>query len=186
MERGEHLTSDGLKKIVAFRASMNLGLQKSPKLIAQFPDVVPVPRPKVKNQTIEDYNWLAGFTSAEGCFMVKITANKTNRIGFQVFLVFKLTQHSRDGELMKNLVKLLGCGGLSSKGNAIDLIISNFSNIIDKIIPLFRKYSIYGVKKHDFADFCQVADLMKKKSHLNQEGLDKIRKIKAGMNKGRS
>jgi len=34
----------------------------------------------------------------------------------------------------------------------------------------------------DFADFCKVAELMKNKAHLTQEGLEEIRQIKAGMN----
>ena len=42
----EHLTSEGLRKIVALRASMNLGL--SDKLKVAFPDVVPVVRPRVE------------------------------------------------------------------------------------------------------------------------------------------
>ena len=42
----EHLTPEGLRKIVALRASMNLGL--SDKLKVAFPDVVPVVRPRVE------------------------------------------------------------------------------------------------------------------------------------------
>ena len=43
MEGGEHLTLDGLNKIVAIKASMNRGL--SEKLKFAFPDVVPAVRP---------------------------------------------------------------------------------------------------------------------------------------------
>ena len=42
----KHLTPEGLRKIVAIKASMNLGL--SGKLRAAFPDVVPVVRPRVE------------------------------------------------------------------------------------------------------------------------------------------
>ena len=42
-EKGEHLTQEGLRKIVAIRAMMNLGL--SDKLKLAFPDVVRVERP---------------------------------------------------------------------------------------------------------------------------------------------
>lgn len=55
MERGEHLTIEGLQKILAIKVSMNLGLFD--KLKAIFPNVVPVVRPSVKNQTIHDPNW---------------------------------------------------------------------------------------------------------------------------------
>lgn len=56
MQRGDHLTYAGLRKIVAIRATMNQGFKRSPKLVAAFPNVVPVIRPKVKNQKLVDPN----------------------------------------------------------------------------------------------------------------------------------
>ena len=47
MIRKEHLTHEGFLKIIAIKASMNLGLSES--LTKAFPDVVPVRRPLVKN-----------------------------------------------------------------------------------------------------------------------------------------
>jgi hypothetical protein len=54
MERKEHLTEDGLRKIVAIKGSMNLGLPDSLK--AAFPNIEFVPRPKVEAQEINDPN----------------------------------------------------------------------------------------------------------------------------------
>lgn len=48
----EHLTQEGLMKIVALKTKINLGL--SDKLKAAFPDVVPVKRPLVVDQSIPD------------------------------------------------------------------------------------------------------------------------------------
>ena len=42
--------------------------------------------------------------------MVNIKASKTHSIGFQVILVFKLTQHMRDEKLMRILIEYLNCG----------------------------------------------------------------------------
>jgi hypothetical protein len=55
----------------------------------------------------------------------------------------------------------------------------------EKIIPFFEKYPIQGEKFLDYLDFVKVIKLMKNKAYLTEEGLDKIRKIKAGMNRGR-
>ena len=93
------------KKIVAIKASINQGL--SQKLKLAFPDVVPVVRPLVENPRIPDPNWLAGFTSGEGSFMVDITASQTHSVGFQVRLFFTITQHSKNKQLMKNLIEYL-------------------------------------------------------------------------------
>jgi len=54
MRRKEHLTQEGLMKILAIKASMKHGL--SEKLKLYFPDVVPVVRPIVENQKVQDPN----------------------------------------------------------------------------------------------------------------------------------
>lgn len=59
------------------------------------------------------------------------------------------------------------------------------ANNYEKIIPFFQKYPILGVKSLDFEDWCRVAKLINNKVHLTKEGFKTIRKIKAGMNKGR-
>ena len=162
---------------------MNLGL--SEKLRAAFPDVVPVVRPRVENTKIIDPNWLAGFTSGEGCFMVNITASKTYSVGFRVQLVFQLTQHLRDHILLVSFISFFNAGSVIQNKNASLYRVTKFDDIVNKIIPFFKKYPIHGVKAKDLADWCYVAEMMKNKKHLTADGLQKIKQIKAGMNQGR-
>ena len=183
MERREHLTLEGLLSIVAIKASMNLGL--SDKLKVAFPDVVPVVRPRVETPKAIDPHWLAGFTSAEGCFFIDIRESKTHSVGFQVIIVFQLTQHERDKLLMKSFISFFQCGTIRKNRTWIDYRVTRLEDILNKIIPFFKKYPIRGVKALDFKDLCEVAELMKQKKHLTKEGLEKIKKIKAGMNRGR-
>ena len=183
MERGEHLTIEGLHKIVAIKASMNLGL--SDKLKVAFPDVVPVERPLVELPQKIDPHWLAGFTDAEGSFLIKVTPPSKTKVRQRVQLVWQLTQHSRDEKLMRSLIELLKSGKIYKNRDTFDFRVTKFDDIVNKIIPFFKKYPILGVKALDFADFCKVAEMMKDKKHLTAEGLDQIRKIKAGMNTGR-
>lgn len=185
----EHLTLEGLSKILGLKASMNLGL---PLLLkAVFFNITPVQRPIRTDEEILNSNfdphWIAGFTAGEGCFSVNIQESKTVKIGFQVQLRFKLTQHSKDELLMKSLITYFGCGQVfkRSKEDKVDFQINKFADLTDKVLPLFQKISIQGVKSEDFADFCKVVDIMKVKGHLTIEGLDQIQKIKAGMNTGR-
>lgn len=185
MGEKKHLTSEGLAKIVALKASMNMGL--SEELKAAFPDILPVSRPSVLNSEIKDPHWLAGFTSGEGCFLVNIINSSSCRLGFQVKLVFQLTQHTRDIALMESLINYLDVyGNTIFYREAVDFRVTKFSDLTDKVIPFFQNYPIQGVKHLDYLDWCKVAELMKNKAHLTWEGLSKIRKIKAGMNKGRS
>ena len=162
---------------------MNLGL--SEKLKEEFPDVVPVVRPLVLNQKIPDPYWLSGFTSAEGCFFIQISKAKTKQ-GEAVNLLYQLTQHTREEQLMCSILKYLDCGGIYKNRTWLDIKVTKYRDIADKIIPFFKKYPILGVKTLDFVDWCEVAEMMKDKKHLTKDGLEKIKKITAGMNRQRN
>jgi len=89
----------------------------------------------------------------------------------------------------KPVVSYLGCGNyqpFSNKYAAGEFVVTRILDISNKIIPFFKNYQIIGEKSKDFADFCKLADLINNKDHLTPEGLEHIRKIKAGMNRGRS
>lgn len=60
-------------------------------------------------------------------------------------------------------------------------VVFSFSDIFNRIVPFFAEHNIIGEKAKDFDDFCLVANLIKDKSHLTSEGLDRIRDIKANM-----
>ena len=160
----------------------------SPELKSAFPDVTPAERPLILDPKITNPHWLAGFTSGEGCFLIKITKSST-LIGWRVLLVFQITQHVRDEQLIKSLIAYLDCGTIyktSTRPNEVNFIVTKFSDIIGKIIPFFQSnHPINGVKALDFLDWCRVAQMMKEKKHLTKVGLEQIRRIKAGMNTGR-
>jgi hypothetical protein len=83
-------------------------------------------------------------------------------------------QNIRDEDLMKSLIKYLGCGytTLENRGTIdfkvlcvnLDIgshtkragLVTKISNIRDVIIPFFNKYPLQGIKSKDFADFCKV------------------------------
>lgn len=179
----EHLTIEGLRKFIAIRASMNKGL--SDKLKASFPDIVPVPRPLVEDCTIPHPFWLAGFATAEGCFLINMIRSSAYRVGFQVRLVFTISQHTRDKQLMTSLTKYWDCGYIYDNRGAVDLVISRFKDLDNKILPFFKKYPILGVKSRDYLDFLNIIEIMRNKAHITMAGIEEIRNIKAGMNKNR-
>ena len=120
--------------------------------------------------------------------MFFINLYKTNtKLGFYVYLVFQITQHSRDVELMKSLISFFNCGRYVFRPDKDhgDFLVTTFSGINDKIIPFFKKYKIIGVKERDFADFCKVSDIIKAKGHLTIKGLNEISELKEGMNRKR-
>ena len=64
----EHLTPEGFRQIISIKASINNGL--SVVLKEASPEIKPAPA--VKRENIYNPQWLAGFTSGEGSFGVKI------------------------------------------------------------------------------------------------------------------
>jgi hypothetical protein len=185
IKRGEHLTIEGLNKIVAIKASMNNGLPD--ELKKAFPNVKAIQRPRVTDQKIKDPHWLAGFVDGEGCFFVSLMGSSTHKLGSRVQLRFLITQHIRDEQLIKSLVNYLSCGKIykGSKRDVVDFVVTRFTDLSGKIIPLFDLYPLQSSKAKDLADFKKVLELMKNKAHLTQEGLDEIKQIKSGMNTGR-
>jgi hypothetical protein len=180
----EHLSSEGLLKLVSIKGILNTGL--SEKMKESFPNVNMVIRPEVNLSDIKDLNWIRGFSEAEGSFQVIIQEVK-EKAKFYVSLRFCITQHNRDKELLKKFVNYLNCGRYceSSSRNEGQYIVSVFSDITGKIIPLFNEYPLIGTKKENYLDFIKIAELIKVKDHLTKEGLDKIKLIQNNMNKKR-
>lgn len=181
-----HLTSEGLNQIVNIRAAMNLGLTETLK--REFPAYIPVVRPLIQDQKINDPYWLAGFTSGEGCFMIKIGKSVSHKSGYRILLEFVLTQHIRDEALIKSITSYLGCGRYvfrPSRPNSADFNVTKFTEINKIIIPFFEKYPVIGVKHQDFLTFCEAAKIMINKDHLSKAGLEQILSLKQKMNKSR-
>jgi hypothetical protein len=89
--------------------------------------------------------------------------------------------------LLKDLVAYLDCGRYykSPTRNEGQYLVTVFSDINDKIIPFLYEYPLLGTKKYDYLDFVQIAELIKSKAHLTDEGLEKIKFIQSSMNRKR-
>lgn len=121
--------------------------------------------------------------SGEGNFFVDIFKSSSNKIGYQVKLRLSVTQHNRDKELLELIASYLDAGIVNIHSeNAYVFKITKLVDLTTKIIPLFDKNSIQGVKYLDYLDFCEVAKIMSDGKHLTSEGLDLIRTIKNKMN----
>jgi hypothetical protein len=105
-----------------------------------------------------------------------------------VNLRFKISQHSRDELLIKNLVlfnyliNYLGCGKCYLSREVAEWTIARSDEINQKLIPILTKYSLSGVKRLDFEWFKKASDLIKNKTHLTSEGIALLKAIKDEMN----
>lgn len=84
---------------------------------------------------------------------------------------------------MRSLIEYLGCGNVYKNKEAVDYIVTKFSDIYEKILPFLKNTLSQGEKSQDFCDFCKVAEIIKINKHLTKEGLEQISNIKSFMNK---
>ena len=169
---------------------MNRGL--SPKLKALFPKTVSVDRNSIgfndlaKNNISScksKYNllnpfWVVGFTDAEGNFYIGIYKKTYLDFGF-VRLVFSITQHIRDKNLLQDFLLFFNCGNYTLRNNQLagDFKVTSFIDIYQKIIPFFLKYPLISYKSLSFYNFCLVAKIIKEKRHLTKQGIVEIENI---------
>lgn len=168
---------------------MNLGLNS--KLREAFPDWEnnKVIRSEHKNINIKDPNWIAGFSSGDGSFNVKISSSTTNKIGNKVQLRFSIGLKVREKELIKAIVTYFNLDvskNIYYSKNSVSLQVTKFSDIIGVIIPFFQKYPIQGLKSLDFCDFFKIANMLKKNEHVTSKGFNKIILIKKSRNENRT
>jgi hypothetical protein len=185
MKNKEHLTLDGLNKILSYKASLNLGL--SEKLKDKFSDIEAVKRPLIIDKDIPSPFWVAGFTTGDGSFYLIIQANKLNEIP-RTDIGFSIAQHSRDMLLLAKFITFFNCGRIKkdSRYSVHYYVVTNIKDITNKIIPFFNKYNTKGVKSLNFADWREGAEIIKTKTHLSKEGVEHIRTIQSRMNSKRS
>nr|UYR51035.1 hypothetical protein [Morchella crassipes] len=114
------------------------GCSAADDLKSAFPELIPVARPLIQNKKkkIKDPNWLAGFVSGEGNFFINIINSKT-KVGRQVVLMFSISQHSRDADLLRDFCDFFDCGSYYPRSNRNEgnFTITKFSDIELKIIP---------------------------------------------------
>lgn len=180
----KHLTLAGLTKIASIKASMNFGLNST---IEDSFKITPVSRPIISNQEVPHPWWLSGFVCGDGCFLVGISKSNRTKTGFAVRLYFSISQHNRDSELMQNISNFLSCGywinkPLKSHG---EFRVTDFSDIVNIVIPFFEKYPLHGHKQLDFEDFRCASKIILSKNHLTAEGVEDLSAIKKNMNASR-
>jgi hypothetical protein len=130
-------------------------------------------------------HYVVGFVDGEGCF--SITLNKNGDRLPEVRLIFEIELREDDREILEKIQELLGCGRIyhldyvryANWRPHVKLKVSNFKDISGKIIPFFKKYPLQAKKSLQFERFCLVAEMIRRKDHLTEEGIERIRKIKA-------
>jgi len=61
--------------------------------------------------------------SGEGSLIIRVKKSSTNRTGLQVELVFQITQHTRDEQLLLSFIKYFGCGRYRQRKGGLEILL---------------------------------------------------------------
>ena len=169
MVKKEHLTEDGLKKIISLKALINRGLILKIKDVF-IQDLVPTEIPSMEPITnIPDPNWLVGFAAAESSFSASFSPkNNLTRARFHI------SQHSRDLALLNLIKSYLGVGGVYKNGEAAyNYEVASYKTCFETIIPFFVKNPLPPVclKAFNFGLWKEIVEIMYTKEHLTCKNL---------------
>ena len=132
-----------------------------------------------------DASWVVGFVDGEGCFHVGINPHADMKTGYQVLPEFTVVQHKRDTQVLHGLKAHFGCGVVrTNHGDRMAYRVRSLDHLLQRIAPFFMKHSLKTKKHVDFLKFRDVLLLMERGEHLNLDGIEKIRRIVAVMNRG--
>lgn len=196
IKSNEHLSQEGLLKLIGIKASLNIGLTSNLKKAFPSWEIVQLKRPEYVFTYIADPNWIAGLSSGDASFNIKISSS-TTKLGSRVQLRFAIGLNIREKELIKHLATYFKLDSTSLVKNSenlryiylrstsVNLEVVKHSDIINKIIPFFDRYPIQGNKSLDYSDFNKIAGMIGNKQHLTPKGFKEIMNIKSKMNENR-
>lgn len=139
----------------------------------------------LKKIPLEKGCYLAGFADGEGSFCVSLRRRGDHTMGWQVILSFSISQ--KESYILSQFKRHLGCGVIRQRrGGLYYYMIMNTASVIERVIPFFRKFRFLSANKRtNFSIFCKIARMVNNKNHLNEEGLEKIIKLRERLNEGR-
>jgi hypothetical protein len=106
-------------------------------------------------------------------------------VGWQVLPEFRVVQHERDVSILEQLRQVFGCGQIvTNHGDRKELRIRGLKQLSERVVPFFEANPLRTVKQASFVRFAQVLRMMNNGDHLTTEGLEGIKKLAAGMNRG--
>lgn len=140
---------------------------------------------KLKNTpvsiTLQDA-WLSGFTDAEGCFNVSITANSRYILGHVIKMRYLLDQ--KDSVILNKVYELFGFGKVtlrSGTDNVYRYTATGFKSLND-VIAYFKLFPLQTKKALSFEKWLTIHNQVSNKLHLTEEGLSHVRTLQKQIN----
>lgn len=129
-------------------------------------------------------SYLSGFTDGEGSFCVYFSPRSRMTLGWEVRPSFSVGQNTSRPEVLNLFLQYFKCGSLRpNRGdNTVKFEIRSLKNLLEVVIPHFRKYPLLSSKGKDFEKFVTICNLLSRNKHLTREGFIEIVDLAFGMN----
>lgn len=179
--RGEHLTLNGITKIIELKNLMNKN-RSFEELFNYLNFKVITLKP----------SWVQAFVDAEGNFGALITKTDNGKIVTRNRL--SISQSTHDYAVLKSIKNFFNAGYLNPKEEYVDsldkakLCQDNsfyYNSIPETFVSFFNKYPLLTRKHLDYLDFKKFYLLKKDKVYLTDKGFENMKYLAMNMNSGR-
>ena len=186
IEKKERITEFEFNKILSIKSLFLKGLSAKLLEINSRENIILIIKPAFEPNTMKlDHNWIAGFVQADGTFGLNYIKQPRMKLGYTYQRQFRITQHEPDLIVLKRIIESMGCGTIvkpSGDRDRYSISVANIPDLINIVIPLLKKKSLYGSKHINFLDFCKGVYIINDKGHLTSEGLNTLKDLAYTMN----
>jgi len=139
----------------------------------------------LKNISLKDGYYIAGFVDGEGSFNISLKKRNDYEKDWKITASFNISQ--KDRVILAWIKNIFGCGTLRERKDGIVYYeVTNVSSLIEKIIPFFIRFNFISAnKKRNFSIFKRIVEIMSQKEHLESEGFKKILELRETLNEGK-
>ena len=129
--------------------------------------------------------YISGYVDGEGCFCVSFSYRPRNiKLGWEVKPSFAVGQNYDRREVLDLIQRYFDCGFMRRDygDKTLKYEVRRIDDLIEKIIPHFKKYPLISAKQKDFLLFADICRKIKSQKHLDRNGLQEIIKLSYQMN----
>jgi len=162
-----------------------------------------VTRAENQQERLVKTGWVVGFVDGEGCFTIHFVKQpdrkESTRIrrgyktGYQIAHNFTVVQGARSLSSLQKLKDFFKVGNIhinrrhdNHKEDLFCYVVTKREDLLNVIIPFFKKYELQTAKKKDFELFAKCLNLMKDEKHLTHAGAIEIALLCEKMNHQKS
>ena len=129
-------------------------------------------------------SYISGFVDGEGCFCVSFQPSERHRLGWEVRPSFSVSQNYDRAELLHEIQKKWECGFIrpDRSDKTLKLEVRNVRDLVEKVLPHFRRFPLLSSKQEDVKYFEEVCVLIHRGEHKTVKGFERIVGLAMKMN----